>query len=175
MFYFNKIINRLLSRPQSSHYTNNNSASYYFAQDHKVLIAEYLNTVEVICIAWFTLEFLIRLFSSPNLFKFLRDFLNFIDILCILPFYFGLFLNKYQFFIKIKYLLQMLRVLRLLKLGRYSTGIKSFAYALKTSSNTLFYLLILLMFNVLLFSSFVYFAEQENPNSSYTSILASCW
>ena len=141
----------------------------------KHIITEYLNIVEIICIAWFTFEFLIRLATAPNIFKFMRDFLNLIDILCILPFYFGLFLNKYQFFIKIKYLLQMLRVLRLLKLGRYSTGIKSFAYALKTSSNTLFYLLILLMFNVLLFSSFVYFAEQENPNTSYTSILASCW
>ena len=141
----------------------------------KHIITEYLHIVEIICIGWFTFEFGIRLFTAPNIGKFMRDFLNFIDILCILPFYFGLFLNKYQFFIKIKYLLQMLRVLRLLKLGRYSTGIKSFAYALKTSSNTLFYLLILLMFNVLLFSSFVYFAEQENPDTSYTSILASCW
>ena len=69
----------------------------------------------------------------------------------------------------------MLRVLRLLKLGRYSTGIKSFVYALKASSYILYYNLVLVMLNVLLFSSFVYFAEQENPNTSYTSILESCW
>ena len=136
---------------------------------------DYLNIVEVICIVWFTIEFLMRLLSAPNKKTFMLDFLNIIDIVCILPFYFGLFLNTYEFFTRIKSLLQMLRVLRLLKLGRYSTGIKSFAFALKTSSNALIYLIILLMFNVLLFSSFVYFVEQEVPNTSFTSILASFW
>jgi len=144
-------------------------------EGEKHIIAEYLDMIEIMCISWFTFEFLIRFLTAPSIFKFLRDFLNIIDILCILPFYFGLFLNKYQFFIKLKYLLQMLRMLRLLKLGRYSVGIKSFAYTFKASSRTLIYLLILLMFNVLLFSSFVYFAEQENPKTSFTSILAACW
>jgi len=69
----------------------------------------------------------------------------------------------------------MLRVLRLLKFGRYSTGIKSFAYALKLSSKALFYLLALLALNVLLFSSFVYYAEQDDPETRFTSILAACW
>jgi len=141
----------------------------------KNMVTEYLDIIEIICISWFTLEFLIRLITAPDIFKFVRDFLNIIDILCILPFYFGLFLNKYQFFIKTKYILQMLRMMRLLKLGRYSTGIKSFAFALKTSSNALFYLLVLLMFNVLLFSSFIYFVENEIPNTRFKSILASCW
>ena len=127
------------------------------------------------CIGWFTFEFLIRLFTTSDLKKFCCDFLNIIDLLCILPFYFGLFLNEYTFFNKIKSLLQMLRVLRLLKLGRFSTGIKSFAFALKISSKALFYLLLLLSMNVLLFSSFVYFAEQEDPNTMFTSILAACW
>ena len=69
----------------------------------------------------------------------------------------------------------MLRVLRLLKLGRYSDGIKSFAYALKASSTTLAYLLVLLGFNVLVFSSFLYFAEQEDSGTKFTSIVASFW
>ncbi len=124
---------------------------------------------------WFTLEFIARFVSSPKPLKFMTDFLNIIDILCILPFYLGLFLNENFVFAKIKHLLQMLRVLRLLKLGRYSDGMKSFAYALKISSKALFYLLILLSLNVLLFSSFVYYAEQENPDTNFTSILAACW
>jgi hypothetical protein len=71
--------------------------------------------------------------------------------------------------------MQMLRVLRLLKLGRYSDGIKSFSYALTASSNTLVYLLVLLAFNVLAFSSILYFAENEDFETKFTSILASCW
>ncbi len=69
----------------------------------------------------------------------------------------------------------MLRALRLLKLGRYSTGMKSFAYALRISSKALFYLLALLSLNVLLFSSFVFYAEQDTPDTRFTSILAACW
>ena len=137
--------------------------------------AEVLNWIEGICIVWFTLEFISRFLSSPKPLKFMADFLNIIDILCILPFYLGLFLNENYLFSKIKHLLQMLRVLRLLKLGRYSDGIKSFAYALKISSKALFYLVVLLSLNVLLFSSFVYYAEQDNPDSNFTSILAACW
>ena len=130
---------------------------------------------ENVCVLWFTFEYGIRLVSAPNLFKFMLDFLNLIDILCILPFYFGIFVNEHTVFIRIRYLLQMLRVMRLLKLGRYSDGIKSFAFALKASSTTLAYLLVLLGFNVLVFSSFLYFAEQEDPNTKFTSIMASFW
>ena len=129
----------------------------------------------MICIIWFTIEFVARFLSSPSPFKFMLDFLNIIDLLCILPFYLGLFLNDHYFFSKVKRLLQMLRVLRLLKMGRYSDGMKSFAYAIKISSKALFYLLVLLSLNVLLFSSFVYYAEQDAPDTNFTSILAACW
>ena len=112
----------------------------------------YLRVIENVCVFWFTFEYLIRLVSSSDLSKFMVDFLNMVDLLCILPFYFGLFLNEYPFFVKIRYLLQMLRVLRLLKLGRYSDGIKSFAFALNASSKTMAYLMFLLAFNVLIFS-----------------------
>ena len=138
-------------------------------------IISYLRFLENSCVIWFTFEFGLRLITSPNMSKFLRDFLNFIDILCILPFYFGLFLNKFPFFLKIRHLMQMLRVLRLLKLGRYSDGIKSFTHAIKASSKPLSYLILLLAFNVLVFSSIMYFAENEDPDSQFTSILASCW
>lgn len=141
----------------------------------KSSVITYLKIIENICVLWFTFEYLIRLITSPYLTNFMLDFLNIVDILCILPFYFGLFLNEYPFFLRIRYLMQMLRVLRLLKLGRYSDGIKSFSYALKTSSTTLAYLLVLIAFNVIIFSSILYFAENEDPDTKFTSIIASCW
>ena len=119
---------------------------------NKSNMAFYLKQLENTCVFWFTFEYLIRLFTSSSLSKFVFDFLNTIDILCILPFYFGLFLDENPFFAKIRYLLQMLRVLRLLKLGRYSEGIKSFTFALNASSESLIFLLCLLGFNVLVSS-----------------------
>ena len=136
----------------------------------------YLRQFENICVFWFTFEYLIRLFTSSSLSKFIFDFLNTIDILCILPFYFGLFISdRNPFFVKFRYLLQMLRVMRLLKLGRYSEGIKSFTFAIKASSKSLIFLLCFLAFNVLVSSSIIYFAEYEYPNTKFTSILQSCW
>jgi hypothetical protein len=141
----------------------------------KLSVVFYLRHIENICVVWFTFEYGIRLCTSPKFSQFMFDILNLVDILCILPFYFGVFLNEYPFFVRIRHLMQMLRVLRLLKLGRYSDGIKSFSYALTASSNTLVYLLVLLAFNVLAFSSILYFAENEDFETKFTSILASCW
>jgi len=158
---------------------NNQTGSIFEHNVNRSNFISYVKLIENSCVLWFTFEFFIRLLSSPNLIKFILDFLNFIDILCILPFYVGLFLNnflnKYPFFDRIRHLMQMLRVLRLLKLGRYSEGIKSFFYALKASSTTLYYLLVLLGFNVLVFSSILYFAENEDPDTKFTSIIASFW
>ena len=131
--------------------------------------------LEIVCIIWFTFEYLIRFVTSLNTYKFMIEFLSIVDLACILPFYFGILFGGNILYLKIKYELQMLRVLRLLKLGRYSVGIKSFAYALKSSSKALLYLVVLICFNVLLFSSFVYYAEQSDPETAFTSILAACW
>ncbi len=169
---FLKIIYNLVLILKNS---NKTSVDYEQQNPSDSSIISYLKLMENWCVLWFTFEYLIRLVSSPYFINFLLDFLNFIDILCILPFLFGLFLNKYPFFLRIRQLTQMLRVLRLLKLGRYSEGIKSFSFALRASSTTLNYLLVLLGFNILVFSSVLYFAENEDPETQFTSIIASCW
>ena len=138
------------------------------------VMAEIFHWIEIICMVWFTFELISRFLTTPKPLKFMMNFLNIIDFLSILPFFLGLFLNRYYHFPKI-IILKMLRALRLLKLGRYSTGMKSFAYALRISSKALFYLLALLSLNVLLFSSFVFYAEQDTPDTRFTSILAACW
>ena len=134
-----------------------------------------LNIIEGVSIVWFTFEFIVRFLTTTSFRKFLFKSSSIIDLLCIFPFYLGIFVGKNAFFLKIKYELQMLRVLRLLKLGRYSERLKSFTYALKCSSKAIIYLIVLCCFNVLLFSSFVYYAEQVDPDTAFTSILAACW
>ena len=134
-----------------------------------------LDIIEIICISWFTFEILARFAFTPSYKRFFSSVSNLIDFLCIVPFYLGLFLDKYEFFYKIKYLLQMLRILRIIKLARHSPSLKSFGYTFRKSSKELLMLLMYMTINVLLFSSFVFYAEQDEPDTRFTSIVTTFW
>ena len=51
--------------------------------------------IEAIYMAYFTFEFLIRLISCPSKFDFLKNTMNWIDLLAIVPYFFTLALNSY--------------------------------------------------------------------------------
>ncbi|KTG45234.1 hypothetical protein cypCar_00014966 [Cyprinus carpio] len=46
-----------------------------------------LDAIETACIGWFTVEYVLRLASSPNKVRFALSFMNMVDFLAILPFY----------------------------------------------------------------------------------------
>lgn len=50
--------------------------------------------LELVCIVWFTVEFILRFFGAPQKWAFLKNGMNIIDILAILPYFVSFILIK---------------------------------------------------------------------------------
>ena len=158
----------------SSNRTSNYEPSYHMS-DNPIF-----EVIESICIGWFTLEYVSRFLSAPFKLKFLKGWLNLIDLISILPYYVSLIvktgnhenLNNAR---RVLTLFRVLRIFRIFKLARHSTGLKSLGYTLKQSKKELGLLITFLSILILLFSSLVYFAEKEDIDTKFTSIPSTFW
>ncbi|TNF36419.1 MAG: ion transporter, partial [Gammaproteobacteria bacterium] len=66
----------------------------------------------------FTVEYLLRLYCSPNPWRYARSFYGIVDLLAILPTYLALFLPQTTYLMTIR-LLRVLRIFRVLRLSKY--------------------------------------------------------
>lgn len=142
-----------------------------------------LYIIEIVCIAWFTMEYVARIYASPNKYKFFKSVLNTIDLVAIVPFYISMLFETFyrdslgdiKSVRKFVQIFRILRIVRVLKLARYSTDLQSLGYTLKRSSKELSMLLIFLAISILIFSSLVYFAEREENGAQFRSIPHTFW
>lgn len=130
-----------------------------------------LNTFVII---WFTGEYVIRLITSPQKFKFLIGALNIIDLLSILPYYVQLGLEEDDSSISVLRVVRVVRVFRVFKLSRHSRGLQILGNTLKASLNELIMLMFFLTIGVMIFASCVYYAE-GGPDSEFQSIPHAFW
>lgn len=154
--------------------------------------------VESVCVAWFSLEFLVRFFHAQSKLEFARNPLNIIDAAAILPYYVSLFLELRDGSVqdivagagksaldKLGLTLRMMRALRILyvmKLARHSLGLQTLGLAIHRSMTDFGLLLLFMCVAVTLFSPLVHLAESElapnaarSPQLSFSSIPASYW
>ncbi|KAF7260636.1 hypothetical protein EG68_01400 [Paragonimus skrjabini miyazakii] len=142
-----------------------------------------LEVLELICTLWFTLEYAVRLWASPDKCVFCKSILNLIDVTAILPFYFS---KLFELWLestvdslvaarKVVQTFRILRILRVFKLARHSQGLQALGYTMAKSYKELGLLMMLVMLVVLLFSSLAYFAEKDENREMFSSIPATFW
>ncbi|CAF1257654.1 unnamed protein product [Rotaria sordida] len=88
--------------------------------------------IQTVCVIYFTLELILRMISMPSLCGFIKDLMNWIDILAILPYYIGLAIffsnggsNGHSNAQAALQLLRILRFVRVFKFYRVFRNIKA--------------------------------------------------
>lgn len=117
--------------------------------------------------AIFTIEYLLRVYSHPRPLKYILSFMGIIDLLAILPTYFGLFFDSANFLLTVR-AFRLLRVFRILKLSRYITEADQLVSALRHSLLKIIVFFEVVLVLVLFMGTIMYMVE--GPDSGFTSI-----
>ncbi|KAK3749038.1 hypothetical protein QZH41_018055, partial [Actinostola sp. cb2023] len=137
--------------------------------------------VDSFCVAVFTFEFFARLFSCPDRLEFMKDYSNLVDLIGILPYYFGIVERMaetnsivLQSFITT---LRIFRIFRVIKLARHSEQFQNLLYSIAQAGGELGGILFSFLALMVMFSTIIFSAEEggsENPDG-FTSIPSAFW
>ncbi|KAJ0037036.1 hypothetical protein NL108_016430 [Boleophthalmus pectinirostris] len=136
-----------------------------------------LTYVEGVCVFWFTIEFLVRVTFCPCKLEFVKNALNIIDFVAILPFYLevglsGLSSKAAKDVLGFLRVVRFVRILRIFKLTRHFVGLRVLGHTLRASTNEFLLLIIFLALGVLIFATMIYYAERigAKPNDPTASV-----
>ncbi|XP_020499758.1 potassium voltage-gated channel subfamily G member 2 [Labrus bergylta] len=146
--------------------------------------------LETVCVAWFSLEFMLRFIQTQSKCMFLRTPLNVIDVVAILPYYITLIVDSMSvggkptgsgnnYLEKVGLVLRVLRALRIfyvMRLARHSLGLQTLGLTVRRCTREFGLLLLFLCVAMALFSPLVFLAESElGAKQEFTSIPGSYW
>lgn len=147
----------------------------------KVIENVILTRIILVSVTWISIEYVLRLFSSPTVTRFLFDGCNIIDLLgCGLYFYMLLQSNKLPD--RMSDLFRLYIMLRSWKIPWeicklfYDRNILRLDLATLVNFNKQFGILLLFFLTgMIMFSTAIYTAEKDEPESPFTSIPESFW
>jgi voltage-gated potassium channel len=125
--------------------------------------------LEWIFTIFFTIEYIIRLYTAHRPMKYAVSFYGIVDLLSILPTYIAIFLTGVQSLMIIR-ALRLLRVFRIFKLGTFLTDGQIIVRSLKESRGKIIVFLSFILIMVCIFGSVMYLVEGAAGNEAFDSI-----
>jgi len=125
---------------------------------------------EIVVVGLFSIEYLCRIYTSPQRLRFIFSFYGLVDLLAILPFYLGFFFD-----LRSLRLVRLLRLLRILKLARYNLAILRFVRAMYLAKEELVIFTIASFVLLFLAAVGIYHFENEAQPEVFRSIFDALW
>ncbi|MEE6487124.1 hypothetical protein FKM82_014808 [Ascaphus truei] len=153
-----------------------------------------MEQVEVICVIFFSTEYIMRLFSTADMKIFLKTVLNIVDLIAILPFYIQIIFERFSEEAdlhlhhndiekmervgqlgKMLKIIRLMRIFRILKLARHSTGLRAFGFTIRQCYQQVCCLFLFIAMGVFTFSALMHSVEHDVPGTNFTSIPGAWW
>mgnify|MGYP000335846276 FL=1 len=136
-------------------------------------ILKILAALELTFISIFTFEYILRYLVAERKTKFVFSFWGIIDLLAILPFYLVNLGFTYNFIMLRAF--RLLRLVRILKLGRYSKSLSRMTLAIKIARYDLLLALATTAIMLLVASFGIYQFENPAQPDKFSSVFESLW
>jgi voltage-gated potassium channel len=144
--------------------------------------AEFFRTFDLVSVVIFTIEYVLRVWSSNHDPRYSHSFHGrlrymfsldaLIDLLAILPFYVHVFVG---FDLRVLRIFRLLRFLRLFRLTAYMRSARMVRNVFRTRANELKLSLVLILLFIIMASCLLYFAEHKAQPTVFSSIPATVW
>jgi voltage-gated potassium channel len=138
--------------------------------DNSPVTRSILFWIETVCIFFFTIEYILRIYVAKKPFKYIFSFYGIIDFLAIVPF----FLTARYDLMALR-AFRIFRIFRAFKLIRYNKALNRFHLVAKLIREELILFLIVTGIFIFLTSAGIYYFENAAQPELFTSIFHSGW
>lgn len=143
-------------------------------QNIPVSFQPYLRILEYVFTFFFTVEYLLRLYCSPNPKKYALSFFGIIDLLATLPFYISWFFGSARYLLIVR-TFRLIRVFRIFKLFNFLSEGNLLMRSLYNSSQKLIVFFLFVLILVISIGTLMYMVEGQEPGTAFTDIPTSIY
>lgn len=136
-----------------------------FAEKYKILFL----TLEWVLTFFFTIEYILRVYSSPQAKKYIFSFYGIIDFLATFPAYLIFFFSGAHYFMVIR-TFRLIRIFRIFKLFNFLNEGEILLYSIRDSRRKIFVFFFFVVILVISIGTIMYMIEGSLPNSQFNNI-----